>query len=184
MNIGNYPITSGIYCFLNVKNKKRYIGKTVNIKKRYMDHIYSLRRKDHINKYFQNSWYRYGEDSFKFIILEACSREELSTKEKYYIKLWKSNLHNKGYNLSEGGDGGNNRRGRPLTEEQQEKQTRNTPRGSIQHSSKLTDELVLKIKNMVLEFSDISLSKLFNVSPACIWKIRTGRSWKHVKYNS
>lgn len=176
----NYPSVPGIYCFLNTINNKRYIGKAFNIRKRYLEHISSLKSKKHINKYFQNAWYRYGEKHFQFLILEECQKEILSDRERYYIKLLETNNRRSGYNLSEGGDGGDNRRGRPLTKEQQEKQTKNTPRGSSQHSSKLTESSVLKIKFWLSALSNGKLAKAFNVSESAIWKIRTGRSWKHV----
>lgn len=48
----------------------------------------------------------YGKDIFERVILEDdVLNEELSKREKYYIKTY--NTLNDGYNLTEGGDGGN-----------------------------------------------------------------------------
>jgi hypothetical protein len=48
---------------------------------------------------------KYGIDNFERIILEKCfSKHELNEREKYWIK--EKDTINKGYNLVEGGTGG------------------------------------------------------------------------------
>lgn len=94
---------SGIYCILNTVNQKRYIGKSNNIYKRWMDEKSSLRRKDFHNKHFQRAWYKYGEDSFDFSILEICDDDKLATREQFWISYFDS--YNNGYNQTLGGEG-------------------------------------------------------------------------------
>ena len=97
-----YKIT-GIYCIENIVNHKKYIGQSVNIKDRWKHHINSLKRNEHDNKYLQRSYQKYGENNFKFYLLEECSKEELDEKEKYWIK--KLDTYQNGYNLTTGGSG-------------------------------------------------------------------------------
>lgn len=91
---------SGIYK-INFPNGKVYIGKSVNIKQRIKEHNSDTRQEVlylAITKYFKNN-------IEEFEILEECEREMLSEREKYWIKYYNSNLKEKGYNLTEGGDG-------------------------------------------------------------------------------
>ena len=70
-----------------------------------MEHRSELRRGAHINIYLQKAWDKYGEESFKFYILELCSEDILCERERYYIKALNSLSHEQGYNLTTGGDG-------------------------------------------------------------------------------
>lgn len=103
MATSKYTSQSGIYVISNVKNGKIYIGKAVDIKRRWKDHRAKLNTNSHYNSYLQNSWNKYGAKSFKFLILEYCSVEQLDEREKHYISIYKA----KGlsYNLTDGGDG-------------------------------------------------------------------------------
>lgn len=91
---------SGIYSIVNIKNNKVYIGKAKCIFKRIKQHITSLNKKvrSHENDHIINSWHKYGRDSFNYIVLEYCSIEETSSKELYYINLFKSLNPKYGYN--------------------------------------------------------------------------------------
>lgn len=54
-----------IYFIINTVSRKWYVGSTVNLN-RQMAHKRNLRRGSHCNFHLQNSWNRYGEDSFEF----------------------------------------------------------------------------------------------------------------------
>lgn len=61
--------------------------------------------KDHTH--FWNAIQKYGWDNFKHeIILHGLSKEEACEKEKEYIAKYRSNDPERGYNLTEGGEGG------------------------------------------------------------------------------
>ena len=47
---------SGIYCIINLKNNKRYIGSSKNIRQRMWYHRAELRHNNHENPYLQASW--------------------------------------------------------------------------------------------------------------------------------
>jgi len=96
----------GIYCIENINTNKKYIGQSINIEDRWSKHKSELRHNSHDNDYLQKAWNKYGEDSFKFYILEECPQSQLNKKEIYYINLYNVLDYNYGYNLKEGGQDG------------------------------------------------------------------------------
>lgn len=85
-----------IYMTTNLINGKKYIGQH---SKDYIDLDYygsGSALKEAVDKY--------GKDNFKIDVLEWCySKEELDTKEKYYIEQYNANKSRGFYNLQEGG---------------------------------------------------------------------------------
>lgn len=94
--------TIGIYKITNQINNKCYIGQSINIERRFKEH----KNTNRTSKYLHRAINKYGIDNFKFEIIETCSKEQLSDREKYWIKYYNS-LKPYGYNLTDGGDGGN-----------------------------------------------------------------------------
>ncbi|HZJ98590.1 MAG TPA: GIY-YIG nuclease family protein [Tissierellaceae bacterium] len=88
---------TGIYSITNKSNKKRYIGLSKDIGRRWDSHKYELRRNTHCNAHLQNSWNKHGENMFRFEILEICETYELEDKELYWID--KFNSCEDGYNI-------------------------------------------------------------------------------------
>ena len=76
---------SGIYCIINIKNSKRYIGSSKNIRQRLWTHRAYLRHNNHENAHLQAAWNKYGEDNFDYFILEPCKEDILLRREQYYI---------------------------------------------------------------------------------------------------
>lgn len=112
-----------IYCIKNIKNNKRYIGQTSDrggYHVRWNKHIKQLRNNNHIGRngkpdHLQNSWNKYGEENFEFILLhelifdnEEDRRCMLDLIEKIYIAGWNLLDDRYGYNISSGGSNGNN----------------------------------------------------------------------------
>jgi group I intron endonuclease len=60
----------GIYKIINVVNNKFYVGSAVDFTARKRRHWWALRSQRHANKYLQAAWNKYGEESFKFLIVE------------------------------------------------------------------------------------------------------------------
>lgn len=96
----------GIYCIENKINQKKYIGQSIEIYQRWKRHIRELNKGVHINKHLQDSWNKYGSKNFSFYILEECTKSELNTLERFYIKNLESNNYKKGYNCNTGGGAG------------------------------------------------------------------------------
>lgn len=94
---------TGIYCFKNLINEKVYIGKAVDIEKRYKQHLRNIDNDEH-----QESIYlalrKYGLENFSFEVLEECDAEKLSALEVYYIDKYDAYCSG-GYNETKGGEG-------------------------------------------------------------------------------
>lgn len=102
---------TGIYKITCINNNKIYIGsacatkdKSRNKNKvgfiaRWKGHLYKLRVNKHRNPYLQNCYNQYGENSFKFEILEFCLVKDAIEKEEYYIELYKSYDNEIGFNV-------------------------------------------------------------------------------------
>ena len=93
----------GIYKIKNKVNGKVYIGQSIRIEKRWIDHKKTLRSNSHRNIYLQNAWNKYGEENFIHEIIEECDISELNDKEIYWIKYYNSTDSSCGYNLDKGG---------------------------------------------------------------------------------
>ena len=106
------PITSvwkmkGVYKITNTKTNKVYIGSSVNIGSRWSDHKYSLRRNKHYSTHLQESWNKYGEDSFTFeVIEEVQNADDLRIREQHYIDTEKPFLRDRGFNCFPSASGG------------------------------------------------------------------------------
>lgn len=92
----------GIYKITNIENKKCYIGKSLNVKKRLQDHVKgALGIRTISGQKIHREMAREGIWNFRFELLCECEKEELSEKEKYYISYFDS--QNYGYNVASGG---------------------------------------------------------------------------------
>lgn len=95
-----------IYFIVNKTNGQRYVGQTTNFSRRKNEHFSALQNNSHPNNKLQSAYNKYGEESFQItkITYEDITKKELDEQEIYYIKKYNS-FHN-GYNLTEGGTGG------------------------------------------------------------------------------
>lgn len=89
----------GIYLIENKINKKKYIGQSVDIKKRWSSHITKCK-----NSHLKAAFFKYGIENFNFSIIEFCKEYELNEKEVFYISKYKTFNNKKGYNKTTGGD--------------------------------------------------------------------------------
>lgn len=100
-----------IYMYISPSGKM-YIGKAIDFNKRYKTHIYASNNKNckDYNVPFHNAIRKYGIENFKIKILaEDLKLEELGYWENYYIEKYNLYAKNgKGYNIANGGQGGNN----------------------------------------------------------------------------
>jgi len=82
---------SGIYIIKNSIDDRIYIGSTMNIKRRYTQHLGTLQRSEHQNQYLQNFVNKYGLDILSFQTLELCTPGRLLQCEQSYIDSYDFN---------------------------------------------------------------------------------------------
>lgn len=85
MDSSNDTTKSGIYIIRNLINDKFYIGQAQDLHRRWKEHRNALRGNYHVNRHLQSAWNKYGENAFKFIVLEYCDIEQLDECEQVYL---------------------------------------------------------------------------------------------------
>lgn len=105
-------IISGIYCIECDVNGKQYIGQSKDILRRFQSHRSKLKNNNHPNAKLQNAYNKYGREHFCFHIFERCPEDKLFEREQYWIQYL--DTYKNGYNLSEGGENGNNSPCKPI----------------------------------------------------------------------
>lgn len=96
----------GIYQLRCLINDTVYIGSAKSFEWRWGSHLYELRKGTHVNPHLQRAFNKYGEDSFKFEILEVLGdyqKKVYFERENFFIDQAKANK--KCYNIAkaEGG---------------------------------------------------------------------------------
>lgn len=100
-NILTKDTICGIYKITNQTNNMCYIGQSVDIAKRWKDHAkcglgIDTPASNKLYKAMQED----GLHNFSWELLQACDRDELDEREKYYIELYQSKEY--GYNSTAG----------------------------------------------------------------------------------
>lgn len=104
-----FPKCPGIYRIINIINDKSYIGQSINLKRRLLQH-YNLWHSSRIEKYLYTAFSKYGIENFKIEILEYITDEEIGEElynqlnilEISYIKKYNT-FGDGGYNETPGG---------------------------------------------------------------------------------
>ena len=148
-NMETLPETSGIYMVINLNNNKKYIGQSVNIRKRfYQNHKYDY--KNPKNCCYEDKFYtairKHGWNNFIVFVLEECNKDKLDEREIYYIK--KYDTFKNGYNSTIGGQNWSpNIHNEEVELKRQKTREKNQSLKSQNHPrSKLSNEEVLKIR--------------------------------------
>lgn len=94
----------GIYKITNLINNMVYIGQSIEVEERLLEHQRIPYRKDRptYNYPLYKDIRKYGLNNFSFEPLRECSKEELNSKEMEFVALYDS--FNNGYNQTPGGD--------------------------------------------------------------------------------
>lgn len=97
----NYKL-SGIYAITNLMNGKKYIGHSINIKKRWKQHRTSLNRNVSKHAHLQSAWNIYGKSQFAFSIIEPVpldlTKQQYEEIETKWVLHFKTHLSEFGYN--------------------------------------------------------------------------------------
>jgi group I intron endonuclease len=93
-----HPLSvTGSYAIVCKKNGRRYIGSAPNIRKRFREHLFLLKRGVHWNLNLQADWNKFGDSQFDFILIEFCKTRKASFEaEQKAIDHWwpKGKLYN------------------------------------------------------------------------------------------
>lgn len=104
-----------IYKITNTINGKIYVGQTSKtIEERFQNHI--KKAKAHTNRCLYDAMNHYGYDNFEIEQIEECGNDILDEREKYWISTLNCMMPN-GYNMTEGGGGGDTWTDNPHKEE-------------------------------------------------------------------
>ena len=151
----------GIYKITNLINGKSYIGQSITIEKRIDEHYNEAfdPKDDEYNSLLHKAIRKYGKEQFYDEVLEECLKEDLNTKEKYYISHYNTCVIKGGigYNLDEGGNSG--------------------------HIWKLTEEDLKSIIDLLqnTDQRQKDIAYLFNISVKMVSDINVGR-WRRQPY--
>lgn len=85
---------SGVYRIRNIETGDSYIGSTIDIESRLVDHRWYLERDRHINARLQNAWNKYGSNAFVFEVVTEVKRSMLLIVEQEYIDREWGTLYN------------------------------------------------------------------------------------------
>lgn len=80
---------SGIYMWTNTLNGKKYIGSSVNLRRRLLQYYNVNRLLNDKNMAINVALLKYGYNSFSFTVLEFCDLNSLMSKESYYFEVYK-----------------------------------------------------------------------------------------------
>lgn len=94
-------MTKDIYKITNRINGKVYIGQSKDPHRRFKDHVYG--KNNERNSAIHNAIKKYGVHAFDFDVIEH-DVSEYNDREKYWIAYYRSNQHQYGYNITDGGD--------------------------------------------------------------------------------
>lgn len=180
---------SGIYVIKNLKTGHRYIGQSIDLKRRMRRQHQRLRDNKHENDYIQKHYNKYGDENFLFSIIETCPLEMLDEKEIYWINYYDTMNRAKGYNLESGGNAQ-----KIISEEARRKKQgcnnpmygrkwNNTQRVRITlanrgNSKKLTESDVIEIKIKINNgTSRKQIAKEYDLHISTVSKITKGVNW-------
>lgn len=166
--------TGYVYFICNTIDDRIYVGSTVQMRERRNSHINCLHRNKHPNKYLQNFVSKYGFDSIYFeVVYEGIDYIKV---EQMYIDDTNLNL----FNLSKEATFPTGNWNKKHTKESKQKLSESM-RGSKCHNSKLTEEKVVQIKNLLKQgLTQIAIAKMFGVADNTICEINRGNAWTHV----
>lgn len=201
----------GIYMVKCNGNGFVYIGATgTQFRYRKTSHLVALKNGKHHKKDMQNDCFKYGIESFEFIILETIDDIDIiKEREKYYIDIYKCNGNC--YNVNNGGENIGNvlsdetrkrmseahkgikpseysmqvlmeyNKNKVVSKETKEKLSKYFA-GEKSNFAKITDEQAKEIKIKLMNGrTKKSLMEEYDVGLACIDFILMDQRWKHIQ---
>jgi hypothetical protein len=85
---GSLKSKCGIYCIMNMIDRKKYFGESFRLNNRPKNHLFRLINDVHINKHLQSSFKKFGKENFIIFIVEFCNFKYLKRIECNYIETF------------------------------------------------------------------------------------------------
>lgn len=104
INVPEIELNSGIFKITNLKNKKSYIGSSIDLRGEEERQFKDLNSKCHISFKLQHAYNFFECTGFVFKIIERVNEKNLSDRLQYFIELLNSDTD--GYNTSSSDFGG------------------------------------------------------------------------------
>lgn len=163
----------GIYLIKCLQEPNVYVGSSVDIKRRWIEHRYKLNRQTHHNKELQISWDAYGDESFIFEILEET--EDIINREQYWLNELAGSLYNSSSYA-------NNPQRNPDTIKKI-RDTMYSKYGTRSKGGKFIESEVIDIINRINSGeSPVNIAKDLKVHYSSIYYIKDGKNWKHLHH--
>lgn len=162
-----------VYKTTNMVNGKIYVGKYEGDRESYLGSGYILKK----------AIKKYGKENFKREIIERCnSIKELIEKEKYWIKTLDCTNPKIGYNVAEGGTGGNTYLGKS-EEEMIEIKRKISESGkgrtfSEEHKKKLSESAKTRKGDKACKFKGMKYDEYMSIEKAETIKSKISNSLK------
>lgn len=84
------PTSPGVYAIHCLESGKVYVGRSINLRRRFYEHNSRLRHNKHPNHYLQRAYIKYGPDAFVFDVLsQAIDEAVLAKMEAHFLKLFR-----------------------------------------------------------------------------------------------
>ena len=80
---------SGVYCFTNLTNGKKYVGSSTNLRKRFLAYYNTNKLIENYCMNINRAFLKYGYSNFSLEIMEYCEPEKCWEREGYYFKKFK-----------------------------------------------------------------------------------------------
>jgi len=79
---------SGIYMWTNKLNGKKYVGSSVDLRRRFLEYYNVNRMLNEKSMPINVALLKYGYTNFSFTILEICDRDSLMSREKHFFEVY------------------------------------------------------------------------------------------------
>jgi group I intron endonuclease len=196
---------SGVYMIRHIGSDECYIGSSIDVYNRWLQHKFMLRRGKH-SFILQGAWDLHGENSFEFSLLEPCDPMRLAEREQHYIDTLTPKYNSKRYVIGwiltdkarkglsvklkarharmSGEDKEDLRQRisesnkRWAIEHPEEAKARAKNQGELHVNHKITEDLVWYI--ILSPKTQADLSKELNISQSLISGIINGTKWPHI----
>jgi group I intron endonuclease len=176
-----YPKHPGVYAIIHEESGKLYIGSASNIYSRWRGHKSDLRRGLHHSPHLQNAWNKYGEDAFRFVVLESCLKDAviLCAREQHWLDKYRGKL----FNAAKHAEPALGHKQSPEMKEASRQRMMGNKHGQGSHyHGVLTERNVVEILHRYAAMeTSLDLAKAFGVTQINIIRIVGRRIWAQVE---